>query len=309
MIQPQSNVANKWIAPLFYGNYFYGICVVAMMLEITVQLQLEHPDPVIYGIGFVGTVLFYNYPYARRYKPSAHDPRTMWYYRNRKTIRVTQLLFTVLVVAGLAWFLVRYRAGFAARPVTDWCLLLLFPLAGALYYGANFLSFHYNLRQIGWLKPFLIGFVWAGCVTVCPVLLNDIAHGQPFVITGKLVLLTVKNFMFVSVLAILFDIKDYAGDARRNLHTIVVRLGLRRTLFQLVAPLVLLGVITFASYATIQHFSILKMTLIMIPFILLLLALRLLRQRRSLLFYLIVIDGLMLVKALFDILAELLARR
>ncbi len=111
--------------------------------------------------------------------------------------------------------------------------------------------------------------------------------------------------MFISVLAMMFDIKDYEADSQNNLNTFVVKIGLRKMIFYIFLPLPLLGVLTFLSYATLNHFHLLKMVLIMIPFFLLILAGLSLRKRRSLMYYLVVIDGLMVVKAVFGIVAML----
>src|SRR4029453_17900857 len=149
-----------------------------------------------------------------------------------------------------------------------WTTLLVFPAVAALYYGINFFSGKYNLRKIGWLKPFIIGFTWAGLVTIYPVLFYDIMHKrcyQPTLVGG---LLFLKNFMFISVLSILFDIKDYASDCIGRLNTFVVEIGLRRTIFYILLPLAALGLLSFLYYAIAKHFPEMKILLNVIPFIL-----------------------------------------
>ena len=112
--------------------------------------------------------------------------------------------------------------------------------------------------------------------------------------------------MFIAMLCIMFDIKDYATDHSSKLRTFVVRLGLRKTIFYILLPLPILGLLTFISYALTHHFSEMKIVLNMIPFLLLLLAAAALRRRRSMMYYHVVIDGLMLVKAICGITAMLL---
>lgn len=186
-----------------------------------------------------------------------------------------------------------------------WLLVLVFPVVGALYYGLNFFSTKYNLRKIGWLKPFIIGFTWAGMVAVYPILFYDIVHFENYQFTSLGCLLFLKNMMFISVLGMMFDIKDYAADSKNQINTFVVKIGLRKTIFYILIPLPLLGLLTFLSYATLHHFNFWKMVLIMIPFFFLLAAAHSLRKRRTLLYYLFVIDGLMVIKAFFGIWAVL----
>jgi hypothetical protein len=57
----------------------------------------------------------------------------------------------------------------------------------------------HSLRNRGWLKPFVIGFVWAGPVTIYPVLFSSIQDGSlcPWFISF---LLFIKNFMYITML-------------------------------------------------------------------------------------------------------------
>jgi len=176
--------------------------------------------------------------------------------------------------------------------------LLVFPAIAILYYGINFLSRKYNIRRIGWLKPFIIGFTWAGLVTVYPVLFYCIINDQDYQLTWVGVLLFLKNLMFVAVLCIMFDIKDYASDCLYSLKTFVVNHGLRKTIFRILLPLSVVGLVIFVWYALEHQFHEMRILLNIVPFILLLVVGYSLRKRRSLLYYLSVVDGLMFAKAI-----------
>lgn len=301
-IQEKSGL-QKLAEIFFYGNYLYGFCTVALMLEVTMQMKLPFDGYLIYVLAFIATVLFYNYPYARNYSSPGNNPRTQWYINNHKLIIRTQVILTVLLVGLLTWFIYKHSWALKNIDTLQWLLLLIFPLAGAMYYGVNFYSRKYNLRKIGWLKPFIIGFVWAGIANVYPVLYHNILHAQRYEFTLLGNLLFLKNLMFVSFLAIMFDIKDYVSDNKYQINTLVVKFGLRKTIFYVLLPFTLLGLLTFIAYAVSQHFSLLRMLLLLIPFLLLIAAARSFRKRRSLMYFFVVIDGLMIVKALFGILA------
>lgn len=295
----------KPVELFFYGNYFYGICAVAQAIETTLQLGFPLNHFNYYFITFIATVFYYNYPYVRKYAAADTDSRTVWYREHQSFIRWNQFFFTLFLLFALFVFLYHYMHVLQHMTVLHWLLVFVFPLIAAMYYGLNFFSIKYNLRSIGWLKPFIIGFTWAGMVAVYPILFYDIIHEQPYTFTSLGCLLFLKNLMFISVLGMMFDIKDYADDRIKHLNTFVVRIGLRKTIVYILIPLPLLGLLTFLSYATLHHFHLLKMVLIMIPFFLLVAAAYSLRKRRTLLYYLIVIDGLMIVKAVFGILAML----
>jgi hypothetical protein len=293
----------EWI---FYGNLFYGICAVAQSIEATLQQKFPLNGWIYYGLVFVATVLFYNYPYARRQKGNNNHPRAAWNIRNHGWLAHLQVLFTLILTGALFVFTNQHKVQLLHINGLHWFLLLIFPVVAALYYGSNFLSSRHNLRNIGLLKPFIIGFTWAGLLVIYPVLFTNILAGEPYTFTLQGVLLFFKNLMFISLLCIMFDIKDYASDHRENLRTFVVRIGLRKTIFYILLPLPLLGIFTFLTYALTHEFSAMKIIMNMIPFFLLLLAANSLRKRRPLMYYLVVIDGLMLVKALCGTMAMLL---
>ena len=52
--------------------------------------------------------------------------------------------------------------------------------------------------------------------------------------------LFVKNWMFCTVNAIMFDMKDYEDDANIELKTFAVRMGLRNTIYYILVPLLLM---------------------------------------------------------------------
>jgi len=104
----------------------------------------------------------------------------------------------------------------------------------------------------------------------------------------------------------MFDIKDYADDYNKQLKTFVVRVGLRNTIFYVLSPISILGLSMFLTYSMILNFTLLRILLNTIPFALLLLVAYSMYQRKSILYYLTVIDGLMLVKALCGILGMII---
>jgi len=159
------------------------------------------------------------------------------------------------------------------------------------------------LRKTGWLKPFIIGFAWAGFVTVYPVLFYDIINGLHYKFNSVAGLLFLKNLMFITILCIMFDIKDYAVDYINRLKTFVVQEGLRKTLFYILLPLSTIGLSSFIFYGIIRQFHFTKILLNVIPFLLLIIVIYSLHKRRSLLYYLTIVDGLMLVKAFCGIIA------
>ncbi len=253
---------------------------------------------------FAASVLYYIQAYTGEASVNNPNKRTQWYIHNRKWVKINQAAFLIIIILATAYILFYNGKNIFQIKAWQWLVISAFPLVALLYYGFPFK--HYNLRQTGWLKPFVIGFVWAGCITVYPLIFYQVQTGHPYIITTVGVLLFIKNLMYISVLGILFDIKDYASDSNKHLKTFVVRVGLRKTLFYIIMPLTILGFLSYIPFAMLNHFPPIRIYLNSIPFILLLMVGYSMHERRSIMYYLIVIDGLMLVKAICGILAMLL---
>ncbi|HVX52306.1 MAG TPA: hypothetical protein VHB48_19265 [Chitinophagaceae bacterium] len=296
---------------IFFGNYFYGICAVALSIEASLQQYYSLNNPAWYIFVFSASVVYYTYAYMGEIPANAADignRRTQWYIQNRKGIAAARFVFYIITAASAVYIVYRFGANIFNIKVWQWLLIASVPAVALAYYGPPFKRFkHYNLRQTGWLKPFIIGYVWAGSTTIYPLIFYQVETGQPYIITYTGILLFIKNLMYISVLGIMFDIKDYAADHNRHLKTFVVQVGLRKTLFYIILPLSALGFLSFAVFAFFSHFGWVRVLFNSIPFILLLWVGYSMHERRSIMYYLVVIDGLMLLKALCGILGMIAA--
>lgn len=302
-----SNRKHSWIESfqstiiqfVFFGNYFYGLCAVSLAIEASLQQDYPLNSIWFYIFLFTATVLYYTRAYITEKKTGNNNPRSLWYWNNRKFVLASQLVLTVVTLSYPLFLLVKRFDFIFSLPVFTWLTLISFPLVGALYYGINHRFFSkYKLRNIGWLKPFLIGFVWAGLVTVYPVIFYDIENKAVSLPDWTTIFLFVKNFMFITLLCIMFDIKDYAADHNKQLKTFVVQAGLRKTIFLILIPLCILGLGSYLLFGVTRQFSDARILMNVIPFLLLIAVAYSMYRRKSIFYYLIVIDGLMLVKAL-----------
>lgn len=290
---------SAFIKFIFFGNYFYGLCAVALSVEASLQQLYPLNSLLYYAIAFCATVLYYTKAYITEVTADTNNKRSLWYMQFRRFVFFSQIMLTIIVALGVIVFLRKNWFSITHLSWLNWALIIVFPAVAALYYGVNSKRLKkYNLRNSGWLKPFVIGFAWAGAVTVYPVLFYCVDQGLVFTPTLVGIFLYIKNFMFITVLCIMFDIKDYAVDYNHQLKTFVVKMGLRKTIFYIIIPLCIIGLGSFVAYATARHFHFLKILINTIPFIALIMVAYSLHRRKSILYYLIIIDGLMLVKAI-----------
>lgn len=293
---------NKTIQFIFFANYFVGLLAIILAIETCVQLQIPLNSIAFYVFLFCSTVLYYTWAYTF---PNTNNimsnPRTSWYKHHTNFISITQLLLVAIILVAASLLLNESYQRLFKLTLFDWLLIISIPLAGLLYYGLMPKSIlTKNLRSTGWIKPFIIGYVWAGWICFLPVIVLKLSADIE-VNTIFMLWLFIKNWMFCTVNAIMFDIKDYADDSNKALKTFVVRFGLRKTIFLILIPLLLIGIVSFIIFSIQYNFSLSRIIFNLIPFVCLLYVSFTLYQRKSILYYLIVIDGLLLIKAICGI--------
>ena len=288
---------------MFFANYFVGLLAVALSLETAFQLNLPLNSPAYYILLLSATVFYYTKAYSVPVSNVASpNPRTEWYRQHYRFEQGSQWFFLAICVALGSWFLIKDFSKILQLPLYYWLALSSVPVAAVLYYGLlpkSIISF--NLRRTGWFKAFVIGFVWAGCVNLFPITMLRIEHGITVTEPILMLWLFIKNWMFCTVNAIMFDMKDYEDDANIELKTFAVRFGLQRTVYYVLVPLLLIGLLSFLTFAVYRNFSPVTVLLNLIPSICLLVVAFSLHKPRKILYYLIVIDGLLLVKAICGI--------
>ncbi|ODS84455.1 MAG: hypothetical protein ABS46_03495 [Cytophagaceae bacterium SCN 52-12] len=293
------------IGSFFFSNYFLGILAVALSLETSFQLALPFNSLPWHSLLFSGVVMYYTYAYiSAGHHSFAENPRTRWYQLHRKAVKTSQVLLAMAFLCSALVYFLRHCSSLGSLHWSSWAILLGTLLAAASYYGK--LPF-LNLRNSGWTKPVTIGLCWAASVSLLPLvslqLENDGSVEIPWLLAAWLF---VKNWMFCSVNAILFDIKDYADDSNRELKTFVVRYGTRFTIMFILLPMILLGVVSFLLFSYYRNLNIHQVAVNLVPFALTLYIALSMHKPRPILYYLVVIDGMLLVKAICGITATLM---
>lgn len=298
----------KIVKFIFFGNYFIGLLALALTVESTLQLKLPFNSPLYYILISLAPIAYYTYAYMGVNKlATTSNPRTKWYIEHQTFVKRSQILLTSVCILVFLYLFFKNFYSIVHLPIEYWLIVSAILISAALYYGllpAYF--FNLNLRNTGWLKPFVIGFIWACTANVLPIIVLKIETGINGAESIFWIWLFVKNWMFCTVNAIMFDMKDYAIDANQELKTFTVRLGLRKTIFNILLPLLGIGMVSLCIFAYLKQFHLSIVLLNLVPFILTTLVAYSMNHRKEILFYLIVIDGLILIKALFGITGALL---
>lgn len=289
---------------LLYGNIFAGVCATALCIETNLQHHLPRNGWPFYFLVLATTAFYYTYIYVKSVSPYNQDDRISWYSKHLSTIKKALLITAILIGSDIVYLVVKYAGSFKALTDFKWGLIALFPIV-AMAYNFQILPFPKlrKLRRIGWIKPFVLGFIWSGLVTVYPVIFWQIqikAEAESFALPGGW--LWLQNFFFISALCILFDIKDYSIDMRHRIRTIPIQIGIEKTVQYVVLPLLFLSGLAMTMFYFNRYNVLWPAALQIIPLGLTYIISMGLSRTRHITYYLFAIDGLMIAKAIIGVL-------
>lgn len=269
------------------------------------QLGHLHIPILFLAIAAAVTVYYYNHSYLLESNDSAPNQRNIWVAEHTGQIKKLQWIILAFLFVGGTYQLYLILQGIHLLAMQDILFCTLLALGSFLYYFDTKKYPWLNLRSYGIAKPFVIGSIWAGVGVYAPYLLLKLS-GLQYASMAHVTILYISNALFISMLAVLFDIKDYETDANKQMKTLVVRMGQTKTINWLLIPISTFILMATLRYAFLHHFTGFQILLNTIPLILLISVSYQMHQRKSILYYLAIIDGLIVVKAACGIIATLL---
>ena len=199
----------KLIKVLINSNIYISLAAVFLTIETQIQLGMKpHWHPYLLLI-FFGTLLEYNLHRLITVfsnKEALNSDKHKWVRQNRK-------VFYVLILLSAAGSI------FSALSVKTGLLIALSPIA-VLTFFYSFPVFSskqrfFRLREIPYLKIFLIAFVWATITILIPVIQNAYEFTKT-----ELMIMIAERFFFIFAITIPFDIRDTEFDKKAGLKTI-----------------------------------------------------------------------------------------
>lgn len=208
-MKTKSFIDLSFIKTLVYANVFVAFCSLAQVF-FTYQL---FPIPVNFANNsylvfiLLSTYLQYNVQRGYMINPSnAHTERSQWLLKHKKIMLYSIsgcLLIVLFLCNNLSW--------------TSIGIMVVAEVLSTLYYLPPF-----NFRKHGYIKPFLISSVWTISCCLVPLIENDL-------LTPHSVWYLVSQFCFISVLCLLFDIKDLEQDYMTGVNTYANKFGITIT--------------------------------------------------------------------------------
>lgn len=297
-----NSIFRNFTSYFFFSNIYLGIISVALCIETNMVNGISINYYPFYAIIFLGTCLYYSAIYAKNSNAIYPTIRTLWYKEHLAFIHQYIGLIIICLIAFATMLIVKTWKQLFSLSGIQLLAIFLFPILGLWYsLPSKWLKLK-SIRQMGMIKPFVIGLTWSGFVVVYPIITWHLQTGKS--IAPELFhycLFWLQDFIFISTLAIIFDTKDIQSDRHHGLQTFPAVFGITRTMQWIALPLLLINTIVLACFHQQMQYSIGQKALQYIPYLILLMVILQHHRPKSLLYYLAAVDGLLLVKALCGI--------
>lgn len=267
---------------LVYSHLYIAFCAVAMTAETIVLFNINLIERIPYlSMVFFATLVAYNFKGIRFLffeEKAADSDKKKWATQNKFILLVVGLSSLLILIA--VFFFVRKSALLWLIPLGLLSLGYSYPIA----IGKNRIA----IRELPFIKTLLVALVWAIVVGYIPFAVSGLQVNKFWVFI---------EFLFLFSLAVLFDIKDIHSDHANNIKTVPLAIGIGGTkilsLFILIFRMVF---IYFEIDAQELFFSELIVTTFCVGCIA-----KFVRKESSEYFYMVCVDGLMLLKFLISV--------
>ncbi|PKP45065.1 MAG: hypothetical protein CVT95_09660 [Bacteroidetes bacterium HGW-Bacteroidetes-12] len=248
------------------------------------------PSNALLVLVFSATYFIYNFQRLVRINQKEIDEanigfRMKWVYKNKKPIVFTIVIAAIIIIGSLIYI--------------DMKTIMVLTIMGILsiVYVIRFIPYNkkwLRLRDIPYLKIFVIAFVWTLVTGLLPLVSSkDVSQ-----INLQHILFLIKQFLFVVAITIPFDIRDMRYDIEKGIKTLPLAFGVKYTL--LLGILLLFGFVSIASYEFLVFQSITMGLWIaeIIAILLVVILLFLSKKQQPELFYSFIIEGTSLLLAI-----------
>lgn len=265
-----------------FSSLFIAICAVMMTLQTNQLLGLEYDVQPYLGFVFCSTICSYNFHWFLT--PDSYQERTraVWT-QQHKTLHL------VLFFAGLA------GSGFFFLSLMKYWFWLGVPVVLTFLYSAPKLPY----APFSWLKKVAIGktlylsLVWLYVTTLAPIILGGHNWQTDYLFFAC------SRFFLVYPICIVFDYRDRESDRKDGIRSMITYFSEKGINVLFYGCLIVFFVTTVALW--LIGFSPLVVIALLVPGFIVLSLYKTARDNFSDYLYYFVLDGLMMLSALFTI--------
>ncbi len=213
--------SNIWIAFLAAGLTFNTYIINQLPIRIDVCILV-----------FLATFSIYNLQRLVKhfFKKNNYSKRHLWIYKNINILSI----FVLLSSLGSVFLF------FTLFSIQDFLFLLPFSLVSGLY-AVSLFSNQRALRDLPFLKIFLISITWAVTTVIIPFLQTELTFSTSII--GQFIF----TFLFIIAITIPFDIRDIDLDDQKT-KTLPQVLGAKKAIYASYMLLVFAGLINYYTF-------------------------------------------------------------
>jgi 4-hydroxybenzoate polyprenyltransferase len=287
-------ILKNFIGIILWNNHFYGIGIVGLSICSSLYLTGQLPSLTFLVMAYFGTVVYYTNAYFNEKINEQNKDRVIWYQKNDAYLKTRQWLLGIVIIAVLIISLYQ-NPNLLSFDIISICLLGFSLLLSYLY---GFPKFQNN----GLIKSSIIAFVWTITGAYLPVYFNQSGEYE----TMNIIVTTfycIQLFLFIFLLAVLFDIKDIKTDLSRNKKTLVLQIGLNNIIPFLVLPYIIISMIIDYKLANSFSFTLFIWLLYCIFYLIVYLVSKKALTESKISSSILLVDGLILIKASIGIIS------
>ena len=293
-----------WKGLLLWSNHFYGIAASLLTIETTMLILNQLPSFFLVAFIYIGTLVYYTYAYFNETSTGLYNERSKWYQSNKGYLKIRQI-FLILLCISIGVFKLQLIEIFILLSIGLKLILCIALVIILLYYYAHKIFKRGNLRKKGLLKSMSIAWVWVVVCFILPIVIQS--QGKYNFSAHYALVHLLQLYLFILILAILFDIKDINRDNDENIKTLVAKYGIKPIMYTFIFPLVLVYLwVSFFLLFRLQESFVYFLTPLLISFLIVMVG-YLVQKRKTIHENILLIDGLILIKALLGILLLLFA--
>ena len=273
---------------LVHNKILIALAAVALAIQTEIELGLSPAFQPFLLIIFFATIFEYNLQPAIFVITNATNQDDKKQQRKKLTAQMVFFLLIPALIVIVTFF-------FFINKNSQWVLLMLglFTLAYSIPLIQIKKKF-YSLRDIPFLKIFLIAFVWSTSTVVLPALQTNLTLRS-----ADLLLIFIQRFLFVFVITMPFDIRDLDKDKLSGIKTIPMLLGIKKATNLSVLCLIIFIVLCIAQYSDKKKFVLAAMIISAFSTYLFM---KLEKVKKSRYYHDFVLDGSLLLQAILVVL-------
>lgn len=271
-----------FIRLIVFSNFFVSLCVVALTYRTFLYFNITSSNAMLVLV-FSATYFIYNFQRLVRMNQKEIDEanigfRMRWVYKNKQPVIFTIVIAAIILVVSLFYLNI------------ETIMVLVIMGVFSVVYVVRFIPYNNKwlaLRDIPFLKIFVIAFVWALVTGLLPI----ISSKDLIQINLQHILFLTKQFLFVVAITIPFDIRDIKYDVEKGIKTFPLVVGVKKVI--ILGLLLLLGFIAIASceFLVFQNITMSLWIAEIITILLVAVLLLLSKKQQPELFYSLIIEG------------------